>query len=331
MGESLIQIIEKFGGSRIVVVGDIMIDCYTYGKINRLNPESAAPLITINDSQEDYRLGGAGNVALNARALGAKVDLYGAIGDDEDAGRICDMCKNYGINLIACREGKTIKKQRFIERSPEKNNFHYLLRADFGEENSKPLSDNGYELLFWEFMKRYSAYDGVILSDYNKKVLRGRLGREIIATTGEKRILTLVDPKPENDYSSFIGADIIRPNIHEARKIAGNNNLPIRELALELKSKMRAKYSVISCGAEGLAIYADEFIHLPSKARNVVDVSGAGDTVASALLLGLISGGDIIKAGRIANYASGIVVEKQGTSYAKQKELIERITSEKND
>jgi D-beta-D-heptose 7-phosphate kinase/D-beta-D-heptose 1-phosphate adenosyltransferase len=324
MQKELFEIIAKFKGCRIAVIGDIALDSYVCGNIKRLNPESAAPLLTANDGGEKYRLGCAANVALNCKTLGADVDLYGLLGNEENASQVERLCKEIGINLITAREGATLKKQRFIE----KGHGHYLIRIDFGESDLKPISETSKSFLLFHFQRKLLNYHAIILSDYNKRVLRGGMGAEIISLANSAGILSVVDPKPANNITEFRDATVVRPNLSEARLIVSDHEASLQELARQLKEKLRSKFVVITCGKDGIITYGEGFNHIPTKARQVVDVSGAGDTVAAALTLSLISGAGIVQASQIANYAAGIVVEKQGTSSVTPDELIKRISEE---
>lgn len=312
-----------FAEKKIAVVGDLILDSYVYGTINRLNPESAAPLITLTNENQDFRLGGAGNTAMNALALGAKVDLYGVIGKDFRGRKIEKICKKTGISLIKFYEGQTIEKKRLIEVA----HGHYLMRVDSGETNLREISPESEEFFIKNLTQKLNFYDGIILSDYNKRLFRGKFGQKIIDLSNSCRKIIIVDPKPINAHR-FLKANLIRPNISEAIEIVGKNDLPLASLAKELKNKMQSNAIVITLGRKGLVSYDTKFFHIPAKVREVSDVSGAGDTVGVSLLLSLISGANLVQSAKIANYAAGIVVEKQGTSTLTTEELINRIKLE---
>lgn len=316
----LIETIGKFKGKRIAVVGDIAIDSYIYGMINRLNPESAAPLLTVYDEQEEYRLGCAGNTAINATALGAEVSLFTAIGNDS-LGQVCrNLCKKNQIKLISTIEGETIKKQRWFEKAHN----YYLFRTDYGESNLKPLSEKGITELLSQLVQ--GSYEGIILSDYNKRLFKGNFAIKIINWAKSKNILVVADAKPAN-VSSFKGVNVIRPNEKEARLMLNDSDskLSIEDLARKLKEFLAADYSVITRGKDGVITYDGGFNQIKTKAKKVSDVSGAGDTFAATLTLSLLCENNIQNAASIANYAAGIVVEKPGTSTLSLEELIQRI------
>ncbi|MBI2632162.1 bifunctional hydroxymethylpyrimidine kinase/phosphomethylpyrimidine kinase [Candidatus Pacearchaeota archaeon] len=319
----LINIIKMFAKKRIAVIGDLMLDSYVYGAINRLNPESAAPLITLTNENQDFRLGGAGNTAMNALALGAKVDLYGVIGKDFRGRKIEKICKKTGINLTKLYEGQTIEKKRLIEIA----HGHYLMRVDSGETNLRVISQESEEFFIKNLTQKLNFYDGIILSDYNKRLFKGKFGQKIIDLSNLHRKITVVDPKPIN-AERFLKASLVRPNLSEAKEIVGKKDIPLVSLAKELKKKMQSNSIVITLGSKGLVSYDNKFFHFPANVREVSDVSGAGDTLGVTLLLSLISGANLVQSAKIANFAAGIVVEKQGTSTLTTEELINRIKFE---
>jgi len=318
-----VEIVEKFKGKKVAVIGDIALDAYIYGSMNRMNPESAAPLLTVYEEQEEHRLGCAGNTAMNVSSLGAEVTLYCVIGNDSRGAVFRKLCEQNNIKLVAAVEGETIKKQRWFEKAHN----YYLFRTDYGESNLQQIGEQAQEELLKHLMD--SKYDAIIFSDYNKRVFRGDFAQKVVSLAKSRAIFTLADAKPGN-ASKFRGVSVIRPNEKEAREMVGSdgNVIAIEEVARRLKQGMEAKYCVITRGKEGVATYDGGFHAIGTKARKVSDVSGAGDTFAAALTLSLINGATIVEAANIANYASGIVVEKPGTATATSEELIERINEE---
>ncbi len=316
--EDLILSVKKFKAARIAVVGDVLLDRYVYGIVERVNPENpAVPLLKIINKES--RLGGAGNVALNLASLGAKTSLYTATGDDYNAMLIENMCKQSGIDFFSVKEGQTIVKERAIENEFNK----YLMRADDGELHLRPLSTRLEQQLF-EHIKN-SEVDAIVLSDYNKVVFKGDLGSKIIAWAKAKKIPVIVDPKPAN-IDAFKNSTLICPNIKEAKEIVGLKIDDEKEITKKLKEYVQSDYIVITCGKKGMLIYdGDHFIEISTKAKELVDVTGAGDTVASSLALALVSGVDLESAAHIANYAAGVVIGKAGTSTVNKEEIIERI------
>ncbi len=318
-----ISIIKQFKGKNIAVIGDVALDSYVYGSINRLNPESAALLLTVYDEQEEYRLGCAGNAAMNAVSLGANVVLYCVLGNDEKGEIFRKLCEKNKIKIVSAFEGETMKKQRWFEKSHN----YYLFRTDYGESNLKAISEKSQEELLNHLKSQ--NYDAIIFSDYNKRVFKGDFAQKIVSWAKSNNILTIADAKPAN-IIQFKGVNVIRPNEKEARQMlkVTESEMSIQELAKRLKELAGAEYSVITRGKEGVVTYDGEFHQVETKARKVSDVSGAGDTFAAALTLALVNKASIADAANIANYASGIVVEKPGTATASNEELLKKINEE---
>jgi D-beta-D-heptose 7-phosphate kinase/D-beta-D-heptose 1-phosphate adenosyltransferase len=318
----LAEFVKKFNGKKVAVVGDIALDSYLFGKVNRVNPERPGyPLLTVE--KEEYRLGCAANVAMNLSSLGAEVSLYGWIGEDEKGKVIWEECQKNRIRLVCVKRDKTITKQRWIES----NHNDYLGRADFGEEKIEAINEKQSEELFDNLTK--NGFEAIVLSDYNKGIFKGNFSRRIIDWANSHGILTVVDPKPVNALL-FSGASLIRPNLSEAQAIIGEKEMDLALLAKKLKEKVQSKEVVITCGNQGIVVDDGGFHHIKTKARQVVDVTGAGDTVAATLTLSLLSGANLIESAQIANYAAGIVVEKQGTATVNSEELIKRVEEEEN-
>jgi rfaE bifunctional protein kinase chain/domain len=319
--QRLQEIVSRFKELHLAVVGDIILDSYEYGSIRRTNPEAPALVLTMSDEGPEYRLGGAANVANNVQALGAEVSLYGLTGKDSAGLELERLCCAKKIKTHTIREGATNLKRRIIAREFQQQ----VLRMDFGECTPREISAAGEEFLY-QLIKQHHT-DGIIISDYNKGVFAHTLGQRVIDLTNERRIISAADLKPAN-ASKFLGATIVRPNLKEAREILENGRLSDESLASKLRERMQSKYVIITCGDEGIIAYGDGiYDKIPTKARHVRDVSGAGDTAMAALTLSLLSGANLIEASIIANYAAGIVVEKPGTSIATQQELITRINS----
>jgi rfaE bifunctional protein kinase chain/domain len=320
--ERFSEIVKKFKGKKIAVIGDVALDAYVYGAINRLNPESAALLLTVYDEQEEHRLGCAGNTAMNVSSLGGEVTLYCVIGNDSRGEIFRKLCEKNNIKLVVAIEGETMKKQRWFEKSHN----YYLFRTDYGESNLQAISEKSQEELLSNLMN--NNFDAIIFSDYNKRIFKGDFVQKVISWANSKNIFSVADAKPANALK-FKGVKVIRPNEKEARQMVDNGTgMKIEELSLKLKEVMESRYCVITRGKEGVATCDGGFHAIGTKARKVSDVSGAGDTFAAALTLSLINGADIIEAANIANYASGIVVEKPGTATASNEELIKRISEE---
>ncbi len=319
----LVEIVNNFKNKKIAVIGDVVLDKYVYGKVERVNPENpGAPLLKIE--KKEFRLGCAANVALNIISLGAEASLGCVIGGDHH-GRIFErMCRKKGIKFFSVRNGQTIVKERSIESEFNQ----YLLRADDGESNLVPLYNNAASKIY-NFINN-SDLDAIILSDYNKHVFRNGFAQQIISLSQNRKIPVVVDPKPVNSLS-FKNSTLICPNIKEAKEITGANENDPKLLAKKLKEIIQCAYVVVTCGKRGMVCYdGNEFAEISTKVKEVVDVTGAGDTACAAMALGLASGLSLIETVHLANYAAGVVVEKLGTSTVKAEELIARIEEDGN-
>ncbi len=319
--EKLIDAVKNFYGKKVAVLGDAVLDKYVYGRVERVNPENpGAPLLKIE--RKEFRLGCAANVALNVLSLKAKASLGCTIGEDKEGELFENLCKKNGLELFYVQEGETIVKERSIESEFNQ----YLLRADDGEFNLKAINEDSENVLLSFLLKK--NLDAIILSDYNKYLFRKNFARKIISFALKNNISVIADPKPVNALS-FHSSTLICPNLKEAREIAKSNSEEPKYLARRLKEIVKSKYILVTCGKNGMVCYdGKDFIEIPTKVREVVDVTGAGDTVCAVVTLGLSSGLNLIDAAHLANYAAGIVVEKQGTSTVSKEELIDRIKSD---
>jgi rfaE bifunctional protein kinase chain/domain len=319
----LIDIIEKFAGKRIRVIGDVLLDVFYWGKARENLERPVRPLITVH--QTEYRLGGAANVACNLASLGTSTYLYGKIGSDANGHILSELCESRGIfffPLIGC---KTILKNRLMDQD-----FHdYIARFDIGEAPGEitPITENDSDYVI-HLLTQHKKSDALIASDYNKGMFMSLLGQKLVNFSKERNLPLFVDPKPVNAMK-FSGATLIRPNYREATEIIGEKEIPREKIASRLQQKLGSKYSAVTCGSEGMVVYDGHTHVIPTYTREVADVTGAGDTVIAALALALTSGATLVEAAHIANYAAGIVVEKPGTATVSLKELIDRIKQSK--
>lgn len=297
--------------ARILVVGDVMLDRYWFGEVNRISPEAPVPIVRVERREE--RLGGAANVARNAAALGAQVGLLGIVGQDEAGESVERLLLNSGISSFLNRDVNisTIIKLRVIGRQQQ------LLRVDF--EN--PPTD----AVLRDKLSQYNAllphYDVIVLSDYAKGSLVNVAAMIAAAKQAGKRIL--VDPKGE-DFSRYAGASWLTPNKSEFRHIAGSwaTEAELTEKAQKLRRSLDLEALLLTRSEEGMTLYTEQDVmHVPTMAREVFDVSGAGDTVIASLAVMLGAGMGMNDAVSIANRAGGIVVGKLGTATVTQDEL----------
>ncbi len=294
---------------RILVVGDVMLDHYLWGKCERISPE--APVQVVDIQRESTVLGGAGNVASNLISLGSHVSVISVVGDDSNGKELLDVLYSQGASIqgIVVQEGrKTSKKSRVIASHQQ------VVRYD--SESKEYITSSCEEELLVRFNDSLTSVDLVILSDYGKGVLTPYVTREIIAFAKKQHIPILVDPKGV-DYSKYSGATLITPNKKEASiatKIEIIDDESLQKAGYFLKESLGLEYAIITLSEDGIAVFGRDFIKMPTVAREVYDVTGAGDTVLAALGYALASGASIQEAASFANSAAAVVVGKLGSA-----------------
>jgi rfaE bifunctional protein kinase chain/domain len=309
----------KFEGAKVLVVGDVMLDRYWFGDVNRISPEAPVPVLKVERVEE--RPGGAANVARNIAALGAQATLLSVVGADE-AGACLEKLLNQHVNLTALLHRddtiSTIIKLRAIARHQQ------LLRIDF----ETPPSHEVLQAKLADFRAQLPLADVVILSDYGKGGLAHIAEMIRLARAAGKPVL--VDPKGD-DYARYRGATMLTPNRSEFREVAGGwkTGAELDAKAEKLRTELQLDALLVTRSEDGMSLYrAGEVLHEPSQTREVFDVSGAGDTVIATLAVMLASGADWADAIRIANRAAGIVVGKLGTAVVSRDEIIKDIGEE---
>jgi rfaE bifunctional protein kinase chain/domain len=302
-----------FDSARVLVVGDVMLDRYWFGEVSRISPEAPVPVVKIERIEE--RPGGAANVARNAAALGARVDLLSVVGRDEAGEAVERLVAAEGVRAILHRDGtiSTTIKLRAIARHQQ------LLRIDFENQPNHELLLDALE----DFGTLLPGADVVVLSDYGKGGLT-HIARMIeLARAAGKPVL--VDPKGD-DYGRYRGATLLTPNRGEFRQVVGgwNTEEEMTAKAQQLRAGLGLEALLVTRSEDGMTLYRrDAVLHQPAQAREVFDVSGAGDTVIAALAVMLAAGADLPDAMRTANIAAGIVVGKLGTAVVHRDELLE--------
>lgn len=315
--ERLEEILESFKELKVAVIGDMMLDDYLIGTVERISPEAPVPVVSIKE--ERFVLGGASNVVNNLATLGAKTVCFGVIGNDFDGERLLKELSDKGIetdDVIKDDKRPTIVKRRVIGENQQ------LLRLDW--EDNSPISVELEDKILNRFKERVDELNAVILSDYDKGVLTERVVKEVIKICNEKGIIVVVDPKPKNT-KNYMGATSMTPNRKEARECLGTTNLKdIVEIGKELKNRLNLKNLLLTRSEEGISVFeGDEVFNIPTYAKEVYDVTGAGDTVISVYTLACASGVSLKDSAKIANTAAGIVVGKVGTSTVTKEEIIE--------
>jgi rfaE bifunctional protein kinase chain/domain len=298
--QELLNILNKFKDQRILVIGDLILDKYIEGNVKRISPE--APVMIVNKKSENCILGGAANVAANITSLSGEAILKGFIGKDKEGEKIITLAKKRKIKFIPEYNSKTTKKTRITSENQQ------LLRID--DEDISPKFFN-FETIKQEIEKA----DLVVISDYGKGVITS----DLMKLLENKK--TIVDPKPKNK-SLYSNVFLLTPNTKEALEMSGCTD--VYETGEKLKKELSSNI-IITRGKEGMSVFNNGVKNIPTYAKEVYDVTGAGDTVIATIGLALASGANLNQAAIIANYAAGIVVAKYGTSKVNFLELKNQI------
>jgi rfaE bifunctional protein kinase chain/domain len=304
----------SFEKARVLVVGDVMLDRYWFGDVSRISPEAPVPVLKV--SKVDERPGGAANVARNIAELGAHCTLLSVVGADEAGDCLLRLLTGRGrIEALLQRDDSisTIVKLRAIARQQQ------LLRIDFETQPSHEV----LQAKLADFRRKLPDCDVVLLSDYGKGGLTHIAEMIRLARAAGKPVL--VDPKGD-DYERYRGATLLTPNRSEFRDVAGNwkDEAELETKAQKLRKELGLEALLVTRSEEGMSLFRErEVLHEPTRAREVYDVSGAGDTVIATLAVMLASGAGLDDAVRIANRAAGVVVGKLGTAVVTREEIIE--------
>lgn len=300
-----------FSKARILVVGDLMLDRYWVGEVDRISPEAPVPIVKVGQQQD--RLGGAANVARNIASLGGQASLMGVVGDDDAGRRLRSLLKDDGIadRLVVDQDFQTTLKLRVLGRQQQ------LIRLDFEAQPTHEALRNKRE----EFRAALSEADLVVMSDYGKGGLSHIV--DLIGLAREMGRPILVDPKGD-DYSRYRGATLLTPNRSEFFQVAGrpHDEEDLRARAEQLRQSLGLAHLLVTRSEEGMTLFSEaDQLHVPAQAREVFDVSGAGDTVIATLAVAMASGLAMAEAVHLANRAGGIVVGKLGTATVTHQEL----------
>ncbi len=296
---------------RVLVVGDVMLDRYWFGAVERISPEAPVPVLHVQREQD--RMGGAANVALNVKTLGGQVTLLSMVGQDEPAQRLIQLLSEQGVETVLGQDPtlQTIVKLRVIGRNQQ------LLRIDFEQEPDHEVLTQ----MLTDFERELDRHDVVLFSDYGKGGL-AHIPRMIeLARAAGKPVL--VDPKG-SDYARYAGASVITPNRSELMQVAGTwqDEADLERKAEALRERLGLQALLLTRSEEGMSLFeASGAAHVKAQVREVADVTGAGDTVIATMALMLACGLPLIQAMEIANRAGGLVVAKFGTSTVSYEEL----------
>jgi D-beta-D-heptose 7-phosphate kinase/D-beta-D-heptose 1-phosphate adenosyltransferase len=321
----LIALVGALQKKKIVVIGDVMLDVYVRGTVARISPEAPIPVVEINEKDRKMP-GGAANVAANITALGGRASIIGVTGKDGAGKELARELKSRQVDisgLIALSDRPTTEKTRVIA------NTQQVVRID--REVKSALSEKQQNLVIQKALFAVRDADGVIFEDYNKGLLTSRVIRKIVAYARLHKKIITVDPK-FNNFFEFKGVTVMKPNMKEVTEALGTEAVgeSFETIGSKVMKKLACKSVVLTRSEHGMTLFeANQPPRtIPTVAREVYDVSGAGDTVIATLTLALTSGASLLNAAALANYAAGIEVEKLGVATVSSEELSQRLLEE---
>lgn len=317
------KLFAQFNGIKVGVIGDVMLDTYWWGHVDRISPEAPVPVVALD--KREFRIGGAGNVALNLVSLGAQVAALSVTGQDDDGERLKGLFKEFNINtdyLLQTSARITTNKVRIISRNQQ------MMRLD--SETTKDLTVEVEQALL-EKVATYIVTEkpqAIVLEDYNKGVLTERVIKEVIALCKQHGVITTVDPKRKN-FFAYAGVDIFKPNMKEVKDglnllVDDVNMASLTDIHQQLQEKLQHHISFITLSEKGVFYHNHETSRIiPSHLRNIADVSGAGDTVIAVASLIYTATKSIDLMAEVANIAGGLVCEEVGTVAINKEKLLE--------
>lgn len=323
MSENFDQLFEGFSKMKVAVIGDLMLDTYWWGNVERISPEAPVPVVAV--SKKEKRIGGAGNVALNVQALGVSVSLLSILGDDEDGAQLKQLLQQKNIDsrfILGSNKRITTNKIRIISRNQHMMRLDAEMVDDIDEYDEEKFQNQIEKYMTSEHP------DVIIFEDYNKGILTENIIANTIDFCTANHIITAVDPKRKN-FFSYKNSTLFKPNLAEV--FAGLNLLPevvseelLSNIHFQLKEKLNHSISLITLSEKGI-FYQDDLNKkiISSHRRNIADVSGAGDTVIAVAALVFAATKNIDLAARISNIAGGIVCEEVGTAPIEKERLLE--------
>ncbi len=312
------SLLRRFSGVRLLVIGDLMLDEFLWGSVERISPEAPVPVVRVE--RESLCLGGAANVVANVRALGAHVTACGLIGQDAAGGHILAELRRIGAGtsgVVRSSDMVTTRKTRVIA--------HHQQVVRFDREQPVATDGDGKRLV--AFVERNaSRYDAVLVSDYGKGVVSPALLEVLNRLHREQRVQVVIDPKKPN-FAHYRGAALITPNQHEAAEAAGivvGDEASLEQAGVRLLERWQADAVLITRGEKGMTLFrcGRPGRHFPAVARDVFDVTGAGDTVVATCTVAMAAGATLEEAAWLANHAAGVAVSKLGTATVNQAELL---------
>ena len=313
-----LDIISRFHSSKVLIVGDIMIDQFIWGKVSRISPEAPVPVVKV--TSESLLLGGCANVLNNVFSMGGNVAVSGIVGSDDMGSWLIDKLKEMNVDttgIIVEPKRPTIVKTRVVAHSQQ------VVRFD--REDKLPVSEDSLQRMLGYIKSMKDNLGAVVISDYNKGVFSEELIKGILEITSEKGIMLCIDPK-QSDFSLYSGCDLITPNHQEMERALGTELETSDEITKGGRTLIR-KFGfgalLVTRGEEGMSLFENDgrVTHIPTVARDVFDVTGAGDTVIGVFALCVAAGATFKEASVLANHAAGIAVGKVGTAPVYQDEL----------
>jgi rfaE bifunctional protein kinase chain/domain len=312
------SLLRSFSSKRVAIVGDIMLDKYIFGHVSRISPEYPVPVVDV--THENYRLGGAANVALNTLSLGAETLLVGITGDDRNRELLLDLFRSFGLSdkgIVSDPSRPTTCKTRILSQN------HHIVRVDV--EKRHEIDENTAETVFSSLVAQLSSLDAIVLQDYNKGLLSEGLISRIISEARKKKIPVLVDPKHRN-FFAYRGCSLFKPNLAEMSASLGiaiqNDDAEVEMACRMLHEKIEAEAIVVTRSEKGMTVFDGSFTHIAATSLEVADVSGAGDTVIGLLALGAAAGADIVINASIANLAAATVCQEVGAVPVRREKLL---------
>lgn len=316
------EITGRFAGKRIVVLGDLMLDEFIWGRVRRISPEAPVPVVEVE--RQTLALGGAGNVVSNLVALGAVAVPLGVVGDDPDGDRLRSAFAALNAStegLVTDSSRPTTLKTRIIAHNQQ------VVRAD--RENRAAVAQTVEDRVIEAFSREIEEADAVVVSDYNKGLLTPGLLSRALGRARERKLTVCLDPKMRS-FAQYQPVTVITPNNQEAAEAAGiaiEDETSLIEAGRRILDSIECRAVLVTRGEEGMTLFADGGLvtHIPTVAREVYDVTGAGDTVIATLAVALVTGADLVEAAMLANHAAGVVVGKVGTATVTRDELLDTI------
>jgi len=317
------DIFEKFNSLNIMIIGDVMMDSYIWGKVERVSPEAPVPVVKVSDKEN--RLGGAANVALNVQSLGGKPFICAIIGDDKDGEEFLSLLRNQNLSeegILKIKNRPTTVKTRIIAHNQQ------IVRVD--EETDENISESETDLIIGLIKKTLAKQkiDAIIFQDYDKGLITENLISQIVRLVDAAGIITVADPKKRN-FNSYKGVHLFKPNLKELQDglkttIDPLNKWQVENAIAQLKTHLEVRAVMLTLSEHGVFIRSDlGQRHIPAHKRDIADVSGAGDTVIATAALCLTTGLNEFKASEIANLAGGLVCEHVGVVPINKVRLLE--------